>query len=258
MGWRRIVNLALNRYLPGVRLPIRVSPGLWWLAQGDSLDNQLFQGTFEIAERAVFRDLIRPGMTVLDIGANAGLYAMTAAILAGPHGRVIAFEPSARERARLGRHLALNRITNVTIEPFALGERDAETDFYVADRTDSVLNSRVAMPGVSMTAARVPMVRLDSYLARAGLDRVDVVKLDVEGSERDVLRGAETCFLRSRPLLMCELEPARTLPWGYAPGVIFDLVASWRYEWLAITRGGLKPLAGTPATFTGNYLARPL
>jgi len=196
-------------------------------------------------------------MTVLDIGANAGIYSMTAAKYVGPSGRVIAFEPSARERAYLTRHLALNRLTNVQIETCALGASDGETEFFVAGTFETGFNSRVAVPGLVMEAARVPMARLDTYAARTGLDRVDFIKIDVEGGERDVLVGGEQLFRRTRPVLLVEIEPSRIAPWGYAPQDIYTLVAGWNYDWWAVTRNGLVPEPALPASFGGNYLARP-
>jgi FkbM family methyltransferase len=257
MGVRRRLSVAWRRLLPGVPLPIRTSPGLWWIARGDSIDAQLVEGVFEVADRALVLDLLRPGMTVLDIGANAGIYTMTAATRVGAAGRVIAFEPSGRERHRLARHLALNRLTNVHVEVCALGASDGETELFIAGDLEAGFNSRVAMPGIAMQRQRVAMCRLDTYAARAGLERVDFIKIDVEGGERDVLAGGEQLLRRARPMLLVEIEPARIAPWGYPPKAIYDLVAGWGYEWSAMTDEGLQPLATAPAEFTGNYFARP-
>jgi FkbM family methyltransferase len=257
VGWRRLVARASSRLLPGLPLPIRVAPGLWWLARGDAVSNLLFQGTFEPAERALLPQLVRPGMTVVDIGANAGIYTMLAARLVGSAGRVIAFEPSERERARLMTHLALNHISNVRVEPFAVGNQDGETAFFVAPNFEAGFNGRFSAPGIPMTRQRVPLRRLDTYADASGLDRVDFVKLDVEGGERDVLLGAERLLRRARATILCEIEPSRIEPWGYAPRDIYDLLAAWGYEWFAVTPGTLAPLPSAPATFNGNYLARP-
>ncbi|PYQ75680.1 MAG: hypothetical protein DMG01_18435 [Acidobacteria bacterium] len=243
LALRPRIRRVWNRLLPNAALPLRVSPGLWWIAESDAVSDMLFEGTFEKAERALLLDLLRPGMTVLDIGAHAGLYTMTAAKLVGACGRVVAFEPSSRERARLERHLRLNRIDNVTIEPIALGAVEGEVDLYVVDGRQTGCNSLRPPPGESVRAVRAPMSRLDDYAVRGRLPRVDFVKIDVEGGERDVLRGGEQLFRRDRPVLMCEIEPARIAPWNYNPQEIFDLVSGWRYEWSAIA--------------PGNYLARP-
>jgi FkbM family methyltransferase len=247
----------VRRLLPRAVIPLRVSPGLWWLDRGDSIGNQLFQGIFEVADRALLAQLLRPGMTVLDIGANAGIYALTAAAHVGPSGHVIAFEPSAREREQLTRHLALNRLANVRIEATALGASDGDTEFYVADAAESGFNSRKPAAGLSVAAARVPMCRLDTYAARTALGRVDFVKIDVEGGEYDVLVGGEQLFRRTRPPILIEIEPARIEPWGYRAEDIYSLIAGWQYDWAAVTHDGLVPLASPPPSFAGNYLARP-
>ena len=244
--------------LPGVPIPLRLDPGFWWLARADAISSQLIEGRFEVPERRLFRDLLEPGMTVIDIGANAGIYTMTAARRVGPRGRVIAFEPSAREREQLARHLALNRIDNVRVESIALGAADGDTDFFIAAAFDTGFNSRVAMPGVSTTHERVPMCRLDTYADRVKLERVDIVKIDIEGGERDVLAGGSEVFRRLRPILLCEIEPARIEPWGYAPREIYDSVRAWDYDWFTISDAGVIPLGdAAPPKFGGNYLARP-
>ncbi|HMD37359.1 MAG TPA: FkbM family methyltransferase [Vicinamibacterales bacterium] len=232
-----------NRLLPDIRLPLRVSPGLWWIAENDAVSDMLFEGTFERDERALVDAFVKPGMTVLDVGAHAGLYTMIAAKRARPGGRVIAFEPSARERARLERHLRINGLADVTIEPIALGAVDGEVDLFVVETNQTGCNSLRRVPGEHAVAARVAIRRLDAYAADHGIDRVDFVKMDIEGGERDALLGGEALFRRTRPALLVEIEPARIAPWGYDPREIFELVASWGYEW--------EPGGG------GNYLARP-
>src|SRR5262245_31437303 len=176
-----------NRFLPGARVPLRVSPGLWWIAENDAVSDMLFEGTFERDERALVNAFVKPGMTVLDVGAHAGLYTMIAAKRACPGGRVIAFEPSSRERTRLERHLRINGLSGVTIEPVAIGAVDGEVDLYIVDTHQTGCNSLRRVPGEHAAATRVPIRRLDAYAAEHGIDRVDFVKMDIEGGERDAL-----------------------------------------------------------------------
>jgi len=220
-----------------------VSPGLWWIAENDAVSDMLFEGTFERDERRIVDTVVKPGMTVLDVGAHAGLYTMIAARRARPGGRVIAFEPSARERARLERHLRINGINGVTIEPMALGAVNGDGDLFVVEGAQTGCNSLRPVPGEHAATTRVPIRALDSYAAEHQIDRVDFVKMDIEGGERDALLGGEALFRRTRPTLLIEIEPARIAPWGYEAREIFELVASWDYEWQP---GG-----------RGNYLAKP-
>jgi FkbM family methyltransferase len=245
-----------NRLLPDIAIPLRISPGLWWIARNDEVSDSLFEGGFERADRAFVCRFLRPGMTVLDVGGHAGVYAMTAARAVGPTGRVITFEPSARERARLASHLRLNRIRNVTIEPLAVGSTAGTVDLHVADGADTGFNSLRPQPGHPAHATSVAMCTLDDYVARAAIAHVDFVKMDIEGGERDALVGAAALFRRDRPVLLCEIEPARIGPWGYAPEDIVDLVADWGYEWFTVTPTGLAPV-NVRGSWSGNYVAQP-
>jgi FkbM family methyltransferase len=190
------------------------------------------------------------------VGANAGVYALSAAKLVSPGGCVIAFEPSPRERSRLEAHLRLNGVANVTVEPAAIGDVDADVDLFVVEGVQTGCNSLRPPHAGRTSTIQVPMWRLDGYLARHGVGRVDFVKMDVEGGERDALRGAEQLFRRDRPVLLCEVEATRIRPWGYEPREIFELVAEWNYRWFAIARSGeLVPAGADPPP--GNYVARP-
>ena len=255
---RRHIRRVWNAVAPGVPAPLRISPGFWWIARPDVVSDGLFAGSFETAERALFAELVQPGMTVLDIGAHAGLYTLIASRRTGPSGRVIAFEPSPRERERLLAHVRLNRSANVTIEAAALGEREGEAELFVVDGSETGCNSlRPGDIGPGHTVA-VRLRSLDEYARNAGLDRVDVIKMDVEGAELSVLRGAQSLVRATQPVFVCEIEDARTAPWGYGGRAIIDLLNDWQYDCFSIGKAGaLEPLASDRMTFNGNYLARP-
>ena len=255
---RRRIRRVWNTVAPGLPALLRISPGFWWIARRDVVSDKRFAESFDPEERAVLAGLVRPAMIVLDVGAHAGLYTLIASKLAGASGRVIAFEPSPRERERLLAHVRLNRSANVTIEPVALGDCEGEAELFVVDGSETGCNSlRPGDIGPGHTV-RVPLRSLDGYAERAGLHRVDVIKMDVEGAELSVLHGAEALFHRMRPVLLCEIEEARTQPWGYGGRAIIDLLTGWQYDCFAIGEdGALTPVAPDRMTFNGNYLARP-
>src|SRR5665213_2290480 len=256
---RERLRRVWHRVLPDFPLPLRVAPGIWWLARNDAVSDDLFAGIFERGERRVFAALLKPGMAVLDIGAHAGLYTLVASKLVGPAGHVTAFEPSLRERTRLMKHLAINHCGNVTVQPVALGETEGEATLYVVQGNETGCNSlRPGDVGASQPL-QVPLRRLDDLHARGEIGHVDVVKMDVEGAELSVLRGAEAFFREVRPVLLCEIEDAGIAPWGYNGREIIDLVAGWGYDWSRVDAkdGRLQPLAPGNTEFTGNFLARP-
>src|SRR6202035_6157006 len=104
-----------------------------WLGQKSALDHELMHGSFEDAEKRFVQNVLRPGMTVVDVGAHHGLYTLLAAKCVGRRGKVIAFEPSRRERRRLLRHIRVNRSWNVMVEACALGNQAGEADLFMVE-----------------------------------------------------------------------------------------------------------------------------
>jgi FkbM family methyltransferase len=159
---------------------------------------------------------LKPGMVFLDIGAHHGLYTLVAARRLGAEGTVVAFEPSAHEFLRLRLHVRLNGMRSVRAEPLALGAEESQQTFFQivsGDNTRGGLRPPASSDRVAETS--VETARLDDYLERLALDRVDLVKLDVEGGELGVLAGASKVLARFRPLFICEVFDATTQAWGY-------------------------------------------
>jgi FkbM family methyltransferase len=160
--------------------------------------------------------ILRPGMVFFDIGAHHGLYTLVAAKRLGADGTVVAFEPSAREFRRLRLHLRLNGMRSVRAEPIAVGAMASKQNFFQVisgDNTRGGLRPPASSDRVSETS--VETTRLDDYVARLALDRVDLVKLDVEGGELEVLQGASSVLAKFRPIFICEVLDATTQVWGY-------------------------------------------
>ena len=122
-------------------LPVRLSFGAWWIRRNDNLGEPLLAGAFEPAELAFVERFLRPGMTVLDLGAHQGLYTLLASKRVGSSGRVIAFEPSPRERRALRLHLTLNLRSNVMVQGLAVGDENTEADLHVVRGTQRGCNS---------------------------------------------------------------------------------------------------------------------
>ena len=119
----KYITMALRarRVFPNMTIPLRLPFGVWWLAEKGALDHELMYNGFEETEVRFVQRLLRPGMTVLDIGAHHGLYTLLTAKHVGRSGRVIAFEPSPRECRRLAKHIRVNRCNNVEVEACARG-----------------------------------------------------------------------------------------------------------------------------------------
>jgi FkbM family methyltransferase len=229
-----------------IPMPIRLPFGAWWI--------------FEKSELAFVEGYIKPGMTVLDLGAHHGLYTLLASKRVGASGRVFAFEPSQRERKSLSQHLFLNHCHNVAVESLALGKENAKVDLYVVEEWAAGCNS-LKPPDVPAKTSRTPVQvrRLDDWLNEHKVGKVDFVKLDVEGAELDALRGAEDFLTRvPRPVILAEIQDIRTAPWGYRAKEIIELLSQKRFRWFSITQAGtLQELDITAESFDGNFVAIP-
>lgn len=248
------------RVFPNVPVPVRLPFGGWWLARNDYLGATLFYDGFESAERTFAENFVRPGATVLDIGAHHGYYTLLFSRKVGVEGRVVAFEPSPRERQRLALHLRINRCKNVAIEDCALGEAEGMEQLYLANARESGLNS-LRKPAVS---ARTELVSirtrcLDRVLRERGIERVDFIKLDVEGAELSVLKGAtELLHRRPRPIILAEVQDIRTKPWGYAAREIIRFLSAAGYVWFRpLPDGRIEEIDAAREEYDGNFVAIP-
>jgi len=254
------VAQRFRRVFPRLPIPIRLPFGAWWIAENSALDFNLLTIGFENAEIQFVSRFLQPGMTVLDIGAHHGLYTLLASKRVGRNGKVFAFEPSPRERRRLVRHVRLNGCSNVQVEPYALGNSQTQADLFLSGGTNDWCNSlRRQAAGGDSQPVRVDVLPIDEYLAKSGFDRVDFIKLDVEGAELGVLKGAAKLLNTSlRPVILCEVQDQRTAPWEYAASKIIEYLSSCGYSWFQLDgKGSTYPLAIMDGDYDGNFVAVP-
>jgi FkbM family methyltransferase len=157
---------------------------------------------------------LREGDVFVDVGANSGLFTVIAARATAPSGLAVAFEPHPGARGRLEKSVHRNGVTNVVIEACALGEAERSADLFLSD--DSVLStldpSRSPARGYGFPRRlRVPITTLDAWLSRhpeIPRGRLSLIKVDVEGTEDEVIRGMLST-LRACPQVrvVCETSP---------------------------------------------------
>ena len=180
------------------------------LAQG--IDFAIFMGGFEADTMAACARYIKPGNTVLDIGANIGAITLELAKAVGAKGRVLAFEPTKFAFDKLSRNIRLNpdlspRIRAVQTFLGAADDDKAPPEIHSSWPLAGGSDLHVKHLGEAKTTAGASMRRLDTILAENGIGRVDLVKLDVDGFECEVLAGAEKLFAASAPVFLIELAP---------------------------------------------------
>lgn len=223
--------------------------------------NVLLFGSYEPELRAIFRAAVPEGGVAVDVGANVGWHSLLMARLAGPSGRLVAVEPNPSVRAKLIDNLVANRLENVIVIPFAISAAEGWFRFHGPPAADGSsgsghLLSRDALP--TSASFDVETRRLDTVLAEAGVGRLDLMKIDVEGFEWPVLQGAENSIERFRPQVVFEYNEEYASRGGATPAIFEDFFRRHRYRLAVMGRSGARSLTAEAWPSSGDIWAVPL
>ena len=201
-------------------------------------------GVYEVVTTQFLKEFIREGDVFLDIGANCGAGTLVAASLIGK-GKVYAFEPGPKVRSRLQGNIDLNPHLKdiVTIIPNGLG-LNKEQVFYNEDPNYRGNGSLYENKGIP-----VEIISLDEWVAREKLEKVDFIKIDVEGMEYDVLVGGKTVLSTYQPMIYFETLPIFYETTLHNIKTIYKFLDSLGYKIIRPT----KPHSEIP--FSGPYPA---
>lgn len=226
---RRIAGL-------GPTVDCRRADANWRLDLNEGIDFSIFLlGSFEQSAMAVYRRLIKNGDVVIDIGANIGSHTLPLAVRVGDAGRVVAIEPTAWAFEKLTLQLSLNPDLSARVTPLQA--------MLLADSKSSVPEAipsswPLATPaeahsehgGVAKSTRGARAITLDELVAELGLARVDFVKLDVDGFELEVLRGAKQTLATFAPTILFEHAPYTLVEKGYEPDEMTRLLLDAGYR----------------------------
>ena len=185
-----------------------------------------FAGTFEAGTTNVVRRLLRPDDVTFDVGANIGWYTTLLGFHA-PHGHCHAFEPQPTVFDELAANCRLNGLnTNVTLNKLGVAERHGSaTMHHFRDRSLGHA-SFSPMLGQSAQAIACEITTIDEYRRAHSLERIDFIKVDVEGAELVVLKGAESVFaLKPSPMWLLEINCDTSRAFGYTPSDLLQFLA---------------------------------
>ena len=189
----KFLRLPLRLIPKDTVLPIVSGPlsGRRWIV--GSSTHGCWLGWYELEKQLLFEKCTTAGLVVYDVGAHVGYYSLLASKLVGPEGRVLSFEPLPRNVALLKKHLLINQCANVTVIASAVGETSGKARFY-EDLSSS--EGRIAIGGT----LEVDVVSLDE-IVRDGYPFPDVIKMDIEGSEYESLKGARAILNSRQPTI---------------------------------------------------------
>lgn len=204
----------------------------------------------EKRERRFLQEQVKPGMVVFDVGANIGFYTLLLSRLTGLSGRVHAFEPDPVSFELLRRRVR----PNVETTRAAAGDHEGTISLFCGrtNRADNrVHSSHLDGPGESF---EVPLITLDAYCAERGIDRIDAVKMDIQGAEVAALQGFRQTLLRTRPRwMLIEFSPEHLRGAGSSPEAFWKILDDLGFEPWGFDQEGRAFRIEDTAAFTGQY-----
>ena len=192
-------NLVPRLPYPVLRGPLRGARFVLGTLAGEGGGATVYFNMVEPEQTSAFVGSLKEGNIFFDIGANVGYYTILGARLVRPGGRVFAFEPMVRNLSYLYRHVELNGTTNVTIIPAACSDSLSLAVFSSgANPAEGHLNDGVLSPGNEAIHSPIATITVDIVAERFGI-APHVMKIDVEGAELSVLRGADKTIRSAKP-----------------------------------------------------------
>jgi FkbM family methyltransferase len=220
----------------------------WDLDLREGIDFSIYLlGAFERSTLRTLQKLANPGSVVFDIGANIGAHTLGLARSVGPAGRVFAFEPTDFAFAKLKRNLALNP---------ELDSRTRAHQILLAEETGAqlppaiyaswpLLSNDALHPkhcGRLSTTSHATVNTLDAFVESEGINRLDLIKIDVDGHEYPVLRGGARTLARFQPVLLMEMSPYVQDEQSHGFGALVSLLQDADYSLEDASTGKTVPL----------------
>ncbi len=213
---RRLARCALRPFKLKKDIRIRVGEDSLYVSSIDRLAAALLwkHSLLSGLEARIYRERVKPGMTVLEIGANIGFFTLLFSKLAGAAGKVIAFEPDPGNFRLLEKCVSANGMKNTLCVRKAVSDRTGDGLLFRSEEHHG--DHRIFASADGRESVKIETAAIDDFLP-AG-ERVDFIKMDIQGAEYSALLGMETAILRSAPLTMlCEFSPGMLRTAGADP-----------------------------------------
>jgi FkbM family methyltransferase len=188
--------------------------GIWWsLDLNEGIDFSIYLiGGFEPKTLRLYKNIIKPGHTVLDIGANVGSHTLPLAKLVGTSGRVVAFEPTAYAYGKLVANIELNQIFKQCIIPVqamvvACSQAKLEPALFSSWPLENRSDLHEEHKGRLMDTSGASVITIDDAVDRLMLSKIDFLKIDVDGYEYEVLKGGLRTLKIHKPSIIMEFAP---------------------------------------------------
>lgn len=226
---RFFANRLITFLLP---ITVTIPEGVITLNPKDPVvSGALALGVYEPFETSLFRSVLKPGMVVLDVGANLGYHTIIAARKVGPSGRVLAFEPEPVNFALLSSNIRQNHFDWAQLHPVAVSDVVGTQQLHLSDSNKgrhsivrTVRDSKEFTDSVGVATTTI-----DTILGSQGIKQVDVIKMDIEGAELLALLGMPQTLALPDLIVFVEFSPSAIVSSGRSPKEFFDILLAYGF-----------------------------
>ncbi len=197
-----------------------------------------FLGYFDHYGILFLKKNLKEGDVFIDAGANVGSYTLVAAKMVGKTGKVFSFEPAENIFNRLKENIELNGHENIIAEQKALFDKNSELEFYPAAKSNLGMSSIYHHDAENGRVEKVEAVSLDDYFENHGTERLDLVKIDIEGAELYALKGMQKSIGKYKPKILVELKEETLDRPGQSVNDIIDFLNEAGYQKFIIDEQG--------------------
>jgi FkbM family methyltransferase len=191
------------------------------------VDHYIYFG-YKDTDYASVTDVITKSKTILDIGANIGTTSLYFASL-NPTAQIYSFEPHPGSYKRAIENISLNNFTNIHLQNLGLGEKKETVKLYEVNEHNPGMN-RIIAENKNLPFKTIEIDALDSVCNSLKIDQIDMIKIDVEGFEYSVLKGAKETIIKSKPLLFIELDDNNLKENNSSAKELISLLISYGYN----------------------------
>jgi FkbM family methyltransferase len=208
-----------------------------------------WRGAHDWAPIFALEKQLKKGETFIDVGANQGEYSIWAGRKVGPSGQVVSFEPMKELFSQLQENIKLNPHFQTSITPIQLGLSDepGELDLYTNPGQNEGTNTIFSSNQFNIPLGKISLDTLDNQIVKLGVQKLNMIKIDVEGAELQVLQGGKNTLETFRPKLLIEINREACKAGGYEAEDILIFLSNYGYSFYIIgLRGKLNPVKVLP------------
>jgi FkbM family methyltransferase len=208
------------------------------------MSGYFFMGETNPYETKMLRKKLKPEDTFIDVGTHIGWYSLNAAQVVGIKGKVVAFEPNPACIDVMEKNVKLNKLSNLVLEKIALSDKEGEFDFWIGDDMGGSFikeNTQRLTVDRKIKKVKVKAMTLDAYCKKHQVKNITLMKIDVEGAEMQVLKGAKNTLKKFEPDLIMEVVDDTLGKNQSSKNELLKFLSNLGYQSYAFTAAGLIP-----------------